>query len=322
MKSLKCILIIIGFVFASSGLEAQQAPVFSQYMFNPLFLNPAYAGYKQQVYLQSYYRKQWTNVEGSPETFAISGDGLISNTNLGVGGHVMVDRLGAQSVTGGYANLAYHLRVSREGYLSFGLGAGLVNSKLEGDMLNPLDPSDPSVAIGNEQSLYPDLRAGLFYYNPHFYTGLSVDNIFSSKFDLDNGAVLIQPTSNLYLTMGTLIDVSYNVAIKPSILYVDDLNGPSRLDLNAFVLFSERIWLGASYRTSVNFKGEEFREEVNRPVSVVGLVEFYVNDRLRIGYAYDHNVSGFSTKSFSTHDFSVGYMFPPKRVKLVSPRYF
>jgi len=117
--------------------------------------------------------------------------------------------------------------------------------------------------------------------------------------------------------------VSYNVAIKPSILYVDDFSGPSRLDLNAFVLLSERLWLGASYRSSVNLQGEEFRDDKEkRPASVVGLVEFYVNDRLRVGYAYDHNVSGFSAKTFSTHDFSIGYMFPPKRVKLVSPRYF
>ncbi|GGF18227.1 PorP/SprF family type IX secretion system membrane protein [Echinicola rosea] len=322
MKSLKYILIVAGIIFTCLDAKAQQAPVFSQYMFNPLFLNPAYAGYKQQIYLQSYYRKQWTSVPGSPETFAISGDGLITDTNVGIGGHIMVDRLGAQKTTGGYANTAYHLRVSNEGYLSFGLGAGLVNTSLDGAMLNPMDPSDPSVSTGNERVLYPDLRAGLFYYNPKFYAGLSADNLFSSSFNFDNGAVLVQPSSNLYLTAGTIIDVSYNVAIKPSILYAEDFNGPSRLDLNAFVLLGEKLWVGASYRTSVNLQGEEFQGETKRPVSVVGLVEFYVNDRLRIGYAYDHNVSGFSTKAFSTHDFSVGYLFPPKRVKLVSPRYF
>ncbi|MBD8487796.1 type IX secretion system membrane protein PorP/SprF [Echinicola sp. CAU 1574] len=322
MKSLKYILIAAGILFGCYDVQAQQAPVFSQYMFNPLFINPAYAGYKQQIYLQSYYRKQWSNVPGSPETFAISGDGLLTDTNVGVGGHIMVDRLGAQKTTGGYANAAYHLRVSGEGYISFGLGAGMVNTKLDGSMLNPMDPSDPSVSTGDEQVLYPDLRAGLFYYNPYFFAGISADNMFSSSFNFDNGAVLVQPNSNLYLTAGTLIDVSYNVALKPSIMYVDDFAGPSRLDLNAFVLLSERLWLGASYRTSVNFQGEEFRDNEKRPVSIVGLVEFYVNDQLRIGYAYDHNVSGFSTKAFSTHDFSVGFLFPPKRVKLVSPRYF
>ncbi|UCS95460.1 type IX secretion system membrane protein PorP/SprF [Echinicola marina] len=323
MKSFKYILIGMGLIFGCFDLQAQQAPVFSQYMFNPLFVNPAYAGYKQQVYLQSYYRKQWTDVPGSPETFAISGDGLISDTNMGIGGHILVDRLGAQKTTGGYANFAYHLRMSNEGYMSFGMGAGLVNSKLDGSMLNPTNPNDPAVSAGDEQVLYPDLRAGVFYYNPHFFLGASADNLFSSQFNFDNGAMMVQPKTNLYLTAGTLIDISYNVALKPSILYVDDFAGPSRLDFNTFVLLGERLWLGASYRTSVNFQGDEFREmDQKRPASVVGLVEFYVNDRLRIGYAYDHNISGFSAKTFSTHDFSVGYMFPPKKVKLVSPRYF
>ncbi|GAB3659150.1 type IX secretion system membrane protein PorP/SprF [Echinicola sediminis] len=323
MKSFKYIIIALGMFLGCLDLHAQQAPVFSQYMFNPLFINPAYAGYKQQVYLQSYYRKQWTDVQGSPETFALSGDGLITDTNMGVGGHIMVDRLGAQKTTGAYANFAYHLRVGYEGYVSFGLGAGLVNSKLDGSMLNPSDPNDPVIAGNEEQAFYPDLRAGFYYYNPYFFAGASVDNMFSSKFNLDKGAVLVQPNSNIYLTVGTIIDVSYNLAIKPSVLYVDDFAGPSRLDLNTSFLLGERLWLGASYRSSVNLQGEEFRDQdEKRPASIVGLVELYVNDRLRVGYAYDHNISGFSAKAFSTHDFSIGYTFPPKRVRLVSPRYF
>lgn len=322
MKALRYIVIAAGLLAGSLQVKAQQAPQFTQYMFNPLFLNPAYAGYKEQIYLQSYYRKQWAGVEGSPETFAIAGDGYIPDYNLGVGGHVMVDRLGAQRTTGGYANAAYHLRVSDEGYLSFGLGAGLVNSLLDGAMLNPTNPNDPVVAAGREQVFYPDLRAGLFYYNPNFFAGISADNLFSSSFKFNNGAVLLQPETSLYFTMGTFIDVSYNVAIKPSILYVDNFHGPSRLDLNAFFLLGEKLWLGTSYRTSVNYHGEEFKKELKRPASIVGLIAFDITDRLRLGYAYDHNISGFGVSSFSTHDISIGYLFPPDLVRLISPRCF
>lgn len=315
MKALKYIVIAASLLIGSLKAEAQQAPQFTQYMFNPLFLNPAYAGYKEQVYLQSYYRKQWAGVEGSPETFAIAGDGYIANNNLGVGGHIMVDRLGAQRTTGAYANAAYHLRVSSEGYVSFGLGAGLVNSILDGSMLNPTNPNDPVIVSGREQVFYPDLRAGLFYYNPDFFVGISADNLFSSSFKFENGAVLLQPETSLYFTMGTFIDVSYNLAIKPSLLYVDNFHGPSRLDLNAFFLVGEKLWLGTSH-------GEEFRSDLKRPTSIVGLIAFDITDRLRLGYAYDHNMTGFGVNAFSTHDISIGYLLPPNRVRVISPRYF
>ncbi len=316
------ILILIPIVLWTDQVYAQQVPQFSQYMFNPLFLNPAYAGYKESMYIQSYYRKQWAGIEGSPETFVVSADGKIENKKLGLGGHVVMDRIGAQRTTGAYANLSYHLQLAEEHFLSFGFGAGLVNSMLDGGLLNSGDPNDPAVPAGRDQLLYPDLKLGLYYYTPRFFVGVSMDNIFSSQMGLGDQAIIIEPVSNFYFTAGTLIEISPNLAFKPTLLYMDDFNAPARMDFSSFLLFYEKFWLGLSYRTSMNLSNRGFDDNLQRPTALVGLIEFYVNERFRIGYAYDHNLTGFGRTNVSTHDLSVGFILPPKKVQIVSPRYF
>ncbi|MCH7409816.1 type IX secretion system membrane protein PorP/SprF [Belliella sp. DSM 111904] len=316
-------LILIGLICSlSMESKGQQVPQFSQYMFNPLFINPAYTGYKEQLYVQSYYRKQWAGVEGSPETFALGADGFLPNQRLGVGLVGLTDRLGAQRTNAIYGNIAYHLRLGEENYLSFGMGIGFVNSMLDGAQLIPGTDNDPSVPGAKNTVNYPDLKLGMFYYASKFYAGLAVDNVTSPLFDLDNGEVIIEPRSHLNVTAGYWIDFSYAVAFKPSVMYMDDFKAPARLDVNASFIFFDKFWLGASYRTAVNYKDQAFNEAMRNNTAVVGLFEVFIGEGLRVGYAYDHQINGFNPRGFSTHDISIGYLFPPKRIKSISPRNF
>ena len=323
MKFFKIISILL--CIAALGAEhaqAQQVPQFSQYIFNPVFINPAYAGYKQQLYLQTYYRKQWTGVEGSPQTFAVAGDTYLEDSQLGIGAQVLSDRLGAQKTTAFYGNLAYHLRLGNTKYLSFGAGMGVVNSMMDGGMLNPDIDDDPSVPVSKERMTYPDLKLGLFLYDESFYIGLAADQMLSSVLDLDQGDVMVQPSPHIYLTGGYHFDLNYNFSLIPSIMYMDDFKAPARLDLNTALILNDMFWIGAGYRLGLDMPGREVQDGLKKSTAFLAMVQVQLKEGLRLGYAYDHTLTGFSVGTFTTHDISLSFLFPPKRVRLISPRFF
>lgn len=323
MRFFKLFTLLVGISLLScSGVLGQQIPQYSQYIFNPVYINPAYAGYKQQLFLQTFYRKQWTGVTGSPETFAVSGDGFLEDSKLGVGGQIMSDRLGAQKTNAVYGNLSYHLRLGKSQYLSFGAGAGLVNSQLDGSMLNPDQADDPSVPLSKERMTYPDLKLGLFLYDESYYFGISADQVLSSVLDLDQGDVMVQPKPHMYLTGGYHFDLNYNFALVPSLMYMDDFKSPARLDINAALVLNDTFWFGAGYRTGINMPGRDIQEGLKKSTAAIAMVQVKLGENLRLGYAYDHTISGFSVNTFTTHDISISYLFAPKRVRLVSPRFF
>lgn len=323
MKILRLIfaIICIQFIFVTETF-GQQVPQFSQYIFNPVFINPAYAGYKQQLYLQTYYRKQWTGVTGSPETFALSADGYLGDSKLGVGGQILSDRLGPQRTNAVYGNISYHLRLTKTKYLSFGAAPGIVNTQMDGSILNPDQGDDPIIPASRERLTYPDMKLGMFLYDERFYVGLAADQMLSSILTLDKGDMVASPTPHIYLTGGYHFDLNYNFSLIPSIMYMDDFNSPARLDLNMALILNDRFWLGAGYRMGIDLPGRDIQDGLRKSTAVIGMFQFLINESLRLGYAYDHSVTRFNVGDFTTHDISIAFLFPPKRVKLVSPRFF
>ncbi|WP_339754212.1 type IX secretion system membrane protein PorP/SprF [Algoriphagus aquimarinus] len=323
MKLFKIITLLAGCLLLSLNHSfGQQVPQYSQYIFNPVFINPAYAGYKQQLYLQSYYRKQWTGVTGSPETFAVAGDTYLEEAQLGVGGQFLTDKLGAQRTVAAYGNVAYHLRLSDTKFLSFGAGAGVVNSQMDGSMLNPDTDNDPSIPLSKERITYPDLKLGLFLYDERYYIGIAADQVLSSVVDFDKGDVMFEPNPHLYMTAGYHFDLNYNFSFVPSIMYMDDFKAPARMDINASLILNDMFWLGAGYRFGIDMPGRDIQEGLKKSTALVGMVQVQLREGLRLGYAYDHTLSRFSVGNFTTHDISIAFLFPPKRVRLVSPRFF
>ncbi|MBW3470481.1 PorP/SprF family type IX secretion system membrane protein [Arthrospiribacter ruber] len=322
MKKIGLVYILLVSVIFLPDAYGQQVPQFSQYMFNPIFINPAYAGYKEQLYVQTYYRKQWAGVTGSPETIAVAADGFLPDQNLGVGIVGMTDRLGAMRNNSIYAKLSYHLRLTETGFLSFGLGVGYVSSLIDGNLLTPGDVNDPTVPGARNQIAYPDLKAGVFYYDDKYFAGIAFDNLLTPILDFDNGEVMAEPRNHMNLSAGMWIDVNSDIAFRPSFMFMDDFRTPSRLDLNASFVFVDKFWVGASYRTALDYAGRSLSENLRNSTGIVGLIEIFVTDGLRVGYAYDHNITGFNVRSFTTHDISIGYLLPARRVRSLSPRNF
>jgi len=328
----KRLVILMALSFGLIDVQAQQNIQFTQYIFNSLSVNPAYAGYKEEWFAQMAFRSQWSGIDGAPKTGQASIDGVLGmNKTTGVGLQLTADRLGAQSATSVYANYAYRMRLDAEDSqrLSFGLGFGFTSYGLDGTKLIGVNPGDPTVPAGKISSFIPDLRLGVYYYNPRWYLGVSVMDLLSG----DNSNNIFRwdanTTSNLkrkrhmYLIGGALFDLSEDMKLRPSMMIAEDFKGPTSVDLNAMFVFGDRVWLGAGYRTALSL-GKSYAEGQNLRSSnaIMGIAQFYINNRLRIGYSYDYILSKLSSVENGTHEITIGLTFPQGGSRLISPRFF
>lgn len=325
--AVKKLVITLGICVTSLLSMAQQDAQFSQYMFNGIYINPAYAGYKEELNLHSFYRNQWTGVKGAPRSFNFAVDGTANDGNVGLALQLSSDQLGAQNSLSAYVNYAYRLRVgsSESSRLAFGIGVGLVQNGIDGTKLNPYDDNDPGIPIGTEHILSPDARVGVYYSDNTFYAGFSADNLISQYMSKDDyiQKAIPRPKPHYYLTGGVLVPLSEDIILKPSFLLKDDRGGPTSLDINSFVLLGGRVWIGASYRTAVSLYSKDYlQKDLNKENALVGMVELFATDRLRIGYAYDHNLNKTGNFNNGSHEISVGFYFKKKSARILSPRYF
>jgi len=309
---------------------AQQTIQFSQYVFNGLAVNPAYAGYKEDWTASLSFRSQWVGIDGAPRTGTASFDGLTRNPNkkVGLGFVATTDRLGAQNTSSVYGNYAYRLQLDDEDTkrLSFGLGFGVTQYNLDGTKFNPTDPGDGVIPLGNQSKLTPDFRFGVYYYTPKFYLGASVLDLLSGlgkdTVTSDSYKVLRQ-VRHLYLTGGLMLPLSESLDLKPTFMLKEDFKGPTNLDLNAFLLINKTVWLGASYRTGVKlWKKSNLQRDLDQSDAISGIVEFYITDRFRVGYSYDYTTSKLANYQQGSHEISVSISFPGKKERVLSPRYF
>ncbi len=329
--------IIMLFCLTIAGLVpamAQQNIQFTQYIFNSLSVNPAYAGYKEEWFAQMALRAQWTGIPGAPKTGQVSVDGILDpvSKRMGLGVQVTADKLGAQSSTSAYVNYAYRLQLDAEDTkrLSFGLGIGVTNYGLDGSVLSPVDKDDQQLPTSQLNSYIPDARLGVYYYSPAFYIGASLMDLFSGDkssnlFRWDSNAVEnLKRKRHVYLMAGLLTTLSDDVKLRPSILIKEDFKGPTSIDLSGMFVFANRFWLGASYRTGLDLWNKDYSKglDLAKTNSVSGIAQFYVSDQFRLGYSYDYMINKLSSIQSGSHEITLGLTFPSKRQRHLNPRFF
>ncbi|BAV05868.1 type IX secretion system membrane protein, PorP/SprF family [Filimonas lacunae] len=314
---LVCVLVM------SLHASAQQDVQFSQYVFNGLTINPAYAGYKEDLYFNATYRQQWATFPGAPKTGTISLDGITNapEERVGVGGQITWDKLGPQSslsLTGSYA-YRIPLDYDNEERLALGIGFALTQYSLDGTDYKYLDDNDPDIPLGKVTKWKPDASFGAYYSNPNTYVGLSVMNLFalpgSQKLIFGNGTTYttLSKKRHIYLTAGTIWEVSESIALKPSILIKEDFLGPTSVDFNTFVFLSETVWAGLSYRTGMKLWNKEaLQTSLNYSNALSLMLEVWATDQLRIGYSYDFNTNGVGKYQAGSHELSIGMLFRTK----------
>lgn len=298
----------------TTAASAQQNPQYSQYIFNSMSINPAYTGSKNVLNINAFHRSQWTGVDGAPTTQALAVDGVMANERLGLGLNITRDQLGAHSTTSAYANIAVKLQVSENAIFSLGLAPGLVQHMVDGSKFGI--EGDPTIPTGKETTIKPDVKIGAYFHTPRFYAGFSGTDLLQFK-DMEQ----VEPERHYFFTAGYVVDVNHFVKLKPSVLVKEDFHAPTSMDLNAFILLADRLWLGSSYRTSMNVFSDAEMGDVEKRTAVAFIGELQVMKQLRLGYSYDKMLNGYSNQS--THEVSVGYyFFRKKETKMLTPQYF
>ena len=295
-------------------VRAQQDILLSQYMFNPLLLNPAYAGSKDYMMATLLYRKQWVSFKGAPETEVATLHGPWGLKSLGWGVTVSNDHIGVTNRTSAYFSLAYHLKLNNSLKLGMGINAGGDFYSYNNGDLKFWDTEDPDFA-GNKSGFQPNIGAGLYLYNnDKFYIGLSVPTIISysptenlSASTITSGDLVPHQVRHYYATAGVVIPFSDDVIMKPSVLVKYVANTPVETDFNLNFLFANLIWVGGSYRTGDSF---------------VALLEIQLSKQWRLGYSYDFTTTDVKNYSSGSHEIMLGYDFGYDIMKMKTPRYF
>jgi type IX secretion system PorP/SprF family membrane protein len=309
-------------VWNMESAQGQQLPQFSQYMFNGLHINPGYAGYKGQPYIQSTYRSQWMNFPGAPETLTVTGDFSANEGRMGFGASILTDKMGPAKTTSGMLTYAYRIQTGYESFLSLGASAGISEYAIDGSMFDPNDLGDVNIPEGKVSLVTPNLNTGIFFYTPRFYAGVSAYNLVGKKSLEVEAVALAYHDIHFYLTAGLLVPLSETVQFKPSFLLRTAEQGPSNLDINGMFLFMERLWLGASYRSNVNLNGDELPDNLSKRNAVAFIGEIFATKNLRLGYAYDHNTNVLNNYKNGSHEVSLGFYIAPKNVRMNNPRWF
>jgi type IX secretion system PorP/SprF family membrane protein len=322
LLSLFCIACII-------QVSAQQDAQFSQYMFNGIYINPAYAGYREVWNVHAFYRNQWSSFPGAPKTISLAVDGIAHEKRYGLAFQAVSDKIGLQENVSMYANFAVRIPIEYEESgktLSLGIGAGVIQNRIRVDEFDPT--SDP---VGDDPTLYnavatrftPDASVGVFYNSNSFYAGLSADNLITSAYDSKSTSQdpFAERKIHMYITAGALLPVSEVLQFKPSILFKEDFAGPTSLDVNAFMLLNEKLWIGAGYRTSV-FNKPLIQDDLKKSGAVIGMVELFLGQKIRIGYAYEYSINYSTLNNYPTNEISLSYFFINPKAAMYSPRYF
>ncbi|MGJ1434265.1 PorP/SprF family type IX secretion system membrane protein [Sphingobacterium spiritivorum] len=337
MKYGKYAVIIVAGLLGLTKVSAQQSIQFTQYMFNSMSVNPAYAGYKEEWFAQVGLRSQWTGWSGAPKTGTVSIDGVLDpySKRHGVGFNVTADKLGAQAATSAYANYAFRLQLDDEDTqrLSLGVAGGVTQYSLDGNKLDANDPNDPIIPDGKISDWVPDIRLGVYYYNPKWYAGLSVQDLFNGtnsgtdyRFNQNTSESLYRTISG-YFIAGALLELSRGVHLRPSILLKEDFKGPTSLDVNAMFVFNGKFWIGAGYRTRARLFNRQYQDrsvdKLSSMNAITGIAQFYATDRLRIGYSYDAMINKLSGVQNGSHEITLGITFGRRgATQYLNPRFF
>lgn len=312
--------IILGFlVFLTIGLvtesHAQQDPQFTQYLYNTVAINPAYAGNRGVTSIVGLHRSQWVGLDGAPRTQSISIHSPISESRVGVGLSVINDALGPTEESYFAADFSYTIDVSDKGRLSFGLKGGGHLLSVNFNELNLFNPNDPLFEQNIDNKFSPLLGAGLYYHGERFHLSVSAPNILRTEHfdegDNSNGGVssVARERINYFGIIGYTFDLSDVLKFKPSTLVKVVSGAPLQVDLTASFLIRDKFHIGGAYRWSAAFSG---------------LVGFQVNDSMLIGLSYDRESTDLGNTTFNDGSYEVFLRFELFNAydRMLTPRFF
>lgn len=301
MKSIRTIGIRIVFLAIPFLGLAQQYPQFSQYMFNTISFNPAYAGSREIMVINLLNRNQWVGIDGAPETQTFSVHSSIPFTKLGVGLSVISDKIGYEETSNVFADVSYRLDLDSydEYKITFGLKAGFRKYGVDEELLNDPNSNNDPLLNRIDTSWRPNFGVGVYFRGESFYVGFSAPKLFNYK---NVSEFVSLDRVSYFINGGYLMDVNLSLKFKPSFMIKYTEGAPWSFDVSAMFLLNENIWLGASYRISD---------------AVGALVNIKIIEGLSVGYSYEYITSSLGNYTSGSHEMMLNYEFnfPKPRCK-------
>lgn len=301
----KLVFFVLMLVTVSS--YAQQDAQYTQYMYNPININPAYAGSREALSIFGLHRTQWVGLDGAPVTNAASIHTPIENTNIGIGLSFVNDKIGPSDQNNISVDFSYTVPTSETFQLSFGLKATADLLNIDYTKLNIYNPSDPRFQNNVDNKFSPNIGAGVYFHSDQTYIGLSVPNFLETKHYDDNSTSVAQERLHYYFMAGHVFDLSYDVKFKPSLLTKVVQGAPLQVDLSANFLFFDKLTLGAAYRWSA---------------AVSGMAGFQVSDAIFVGYAYDAESTKLANYNSGSHEIFLRFELFRNYDRMITPRFF
>jgi type IX secretion system PorP/SprF family membrane protein len=295
-------------VISVSIAAAQQLPQFTQFMYNNLVINPAYAGADEALSLTLLHRSQWTGVDNAPSTQSFSAHSLIKKKQIGLGLTLIRDEIGVHKNTNILTNYAYHINVSETTFLSFGLQVGLTNLKSDYASLASSSqantPQDPKLVNSINETMI-DFGAGLYIRSPRFHLGLSSPGLLSRTITVNDTVSVNFKKANFLGIARYRFRLSQSFDVEPGFMVKYFTTLPLSYDVNLNFIFKKVLTVGVSYRKSE---------------SIDVILKFQLTPQLQFGYAYDYPLNYVARLSSASHELMLNYLFRDFKKRAASPR--
>lgn len=305
---------LVSLLLLLSGVEmfSQQDSQFTQYMYNTINVNPAYAGSRGVMSVFGLYRTQWVGLDGAPTTATASLNTPISNSNIGLGLSAIKDQIGPSDETSVSADISYSIPTSETYKLSFGLKATANLLNIDFTKLNIYNPADPRFQNNVDNKFSPNVGAGIYFHSNKTYFGLSVPNFletnhFDKSVSNSSASFVAKERMHYYVIGGHVFDLSPSIQFKPAFLAKAVQGAPLQVDVSANFLINEKFTIGAAYRWSA---------------AMSAMVGFQVNQNWFIGYGYDMETTKLADYNSGSHEIFLRYELFNNYERVVSPRFF
>lgn len=318
MKKVYTVIVITLMSLVCYTTYAQQDAQYTQYMYNTISVNPAYAGSRGVMSIMGLHRSQWVGLDGAPRTQTLTINTPIGNNErVGLGFSVVNDEIGPTDETYFGIDFSYTIPTSENGKLSFGVKGGGHLLNIDFQQLTQFNTNDALFETNIDNKFSPQVGVGMYYHTNKFYLGLSAPNLLetdhfdesSTSSDSDAVSFLAEERINYYLISGYVFDVTDDLKFKPAVLGKLVFGAPLQVDVSANFLLYERLTLGVAYRWSA---------------AVTGQVGFQVSDSMMIGFAYDRETTELGQTQFNDGSYEVMLRFElfKKYNRMLTPRFF
>ena len=307
-KNIYYLSLLLLVLMSSLTVSAQQDPMYTQYMYNTLSVNPAYAGSRGALSLTGLVRKQWVGIDGAPSTQTLTMHSPVFSDNMGLGLSVINDQVGPIHQTMLFADYSYSIQTTDNAKLAFGLNAGI--NILEANLAGLQSTQAGDLAIYDSNKLLPNVGVGVYYYSQKGYVGLSAPKLLEQELmEYKEGEVTQNKERRHYFMIaGYVFDLSSDLKFKPSVLVKAVPGAPLSIDLSGNFFIREKLGIGLAHRLDDSF-------------SV--LLQYYITPQFRVGYAYDLTTTELKDYNSGSHELMLGYDFNfIDNTRIYSPRFF